>query len=277
MEENIKNFQKFLQFKLFLEKSAVLKTSSSTIGKVEILERVKDGFNYPTDKTLNPILSSPAVVQIKDISRVDYVGILTSGKNYHTPPTLKVIGNDIIKLSAKIEGGSVVGVNIVKNTNDLVAPLRIVPTNNSNGYEIDAITSTDNGSMVTLELLNDPQLYPLITTGYGKTETVFPFAIGDEIFIEKCRQIDITKDNFNSKDYGYNFFTVTNVSPENYSVTFSMTGLKFGLSLNQDNGESNYTNGFGYGYVVNKKDMAEFEMNLIDDLSYISGEKSAWI
>jgi hypothetical protein len=51
-----------------------------------------------------------------------------------------------------------------------------------------------------------------------------------------------------------------------------MTGVKDSLNLNQDNGESNYENGFGYGYVVNKKDMAEFEMNLVDDLSYISGE-----
>jgi hypothetical protein len=51
-----------------------------------------------------------------------------------------------------------------------------------------------------------------------------------------------------------------------------MTGVKDSLNLNQNNGESNYENGFGYGYVVNKKDMAVFEMNLVDDLSYISGE-----
>jgi len=137
--------------------------------------------------------------------------------------------------------------------------------------------ATDDGSTVVLELLNDTQLYPLITTGYGKTETIFPFAIGDEIFIEKCRQQDKTKDNFNSKDYGYKFFTVTGISSENFTVTFSMTGLtgKNGteLSLNQNNREGNYINTYGYGVVINKKDMPEFDMVLIDDLSYISGEK----
>jgi len=260
-------------------KNSILRSSSSTIGKVSQLERVKDGFNYPTDTTLTPFLSSPAIVQIKNIARVDYVGITTGGKGYNTAPSLKVIGNDKIKLSAELQSGSIVGVKVVENTNDLITPLRIVPINNSNGYEIDDIVAEDDGSTVVLELLNDTQLYPLITTGYGKTETVFPFAIGDEIFIEKCRQIkteDNNKkkiDNFNSKDYGYKFFTVTGISLENFTVTFSMTGVKDTLSLNQPNREGNYINSNGYGVVINKKDMPEFNMVLIDDLSYTSGEK----
>ena len=259
-------------------KNSILRSSSSIIGKVSQIERVKDGFNYPTDTTLTPFLSSPAIVQIKDIARIDYVGITTGGKGYNTAPSLKVIGNDKIKLSAELQSGSIVGVKVIENTNDLITPLRIVPINNSNGYEIDDIVVVeDDGSEIRLELLNDTQLYPLITTGYGKTETVFPFAVGDEIFIEKCRQQDKTKDNFNSKDYGYKFFTVTEISSENFTVTFSMTGLtgKNGtaLSLNQNNREGNYINGNGYGVVINKKDMPEFEMVLIDDLSYISGEK----
>jgi hypothetical protein len=259
-------------------KNSILRSSSSTIGKVSQLERVKDGFNYPTDSTLTPFLSSPVIVQIKDIARIDYIGITTGGKGYNTAPSLKVIGNDKIKLSAELQSGSVVGVKVIENTNELITPLRIMPINNSNGYEIDDIVVVeDDGSVIRLELLNDTQLYPLITTGYGKTETIFPFAIGDEIFIEKCRQQDKTKDNFNSKDYGYKFFTVTGISSENFTVTFSMTGLtgKNGtaLSLNQNNREGNYINTYGYGVVINKKDMPEFEMVLIDDLSYISGEK----
>ena len=182
------------------------------------------------------------------------------------------MGNDKIKLSAKLQSGSVIGVDIVENTNDLITPLRIVPIRNSNGYEIDSVVASNDGSTVILELLNNSELFPLITTGYGTTDVVFPFTEGDEIFIENCRQVNRTKDNINSKDYGYRFFTVTSVSSQNFTVTFSMTGVKDSLNLNQNNGESNYENGFGYGYVVNKKDMAVFEMNLIDDLSYISEE-----
>jgi hypothetical protein len=254
-------------------KNAIIKTQSSSIGKVNELERVKDGFNYPTDNTLRPFLSSPAIVQIKDISRINYIGITTGGKGYNTAPSLKVIGNDKIKLSAELQSGSIAAVKVIENANNLITPLRIVSTNNSNGYEIDDIVAVNDGSLVRLELLNDPQLYPLVTTGYGKTETIFPFSVGDEIFIEKCRQQDKTKDNFNSKDYDYRFFTVTAVSPENFSVTFSMTGAKSILNLNQNNGEGNYINDYGYGVVINKKDIPEFDMILIDDLSYISGEK----
>ena len=251
---------------------AELEAKSSTIGKVENLERVKDGFDYPSDVTLKPFLSVPAVAQIGDISRVEYVGIVTGGKNYNTAPILKVLGNDNIKLSAKLQSGSVVGVDIIQNTNNLSSPLKIIPIRNSNGYEIDSTIASNDGSTVTLELLNNSERFPLIKTGYGNTEVVFPFSEGDQIFIENCRQVDRQKDNINSKDYGYKFFTVDSVSPENYTITFSMTGVKDVLNLNQNNGESNYENGFGYGYVVNKKDMAEFEMNLVDDLSYISGE-----
>jgi hypothetical protein len=253
-------------------KGAALEAKSSTIGKIENLERVKDGFDYPSDTTLKPFLSVPAVAQIGDISRIEYVGIITGGNGYNTAPTLKVLGNNKIKLSAKLQSGSVIGVDIVENTNDLITPLRIVPIRNSNGYEIDSVVASNDGSTVTLELLNNSELFPLITTGYGTTDVVFPFTEGDEIFIENCRQVDRTKDNINSKDYSYRFFTVTSVSSQNFTVTFSMTGVKDSLNLNQNNGESNYENGFGYGYVVNKKDMAVFEMNLVDDLSYISGE-----
>jgi hypothetical protein len=255
-------------------KNAVLKAKSNKIGRISSVDRVKDGFDYPTDTTLLPLLSVPAVVQVEDISRVDFVGILTGGKNYNTPPTLKVLGNDRIKLEAVLQGSSIVDVKIIENTDDLPGPLKIIPTRNSNGYNIDDIEV--NGTQVTLELLNsDNQLYPLISTGYGSTEVVFPFEIGDQIFIERCRiflserdanNILIQKDNYNSSNYNYRFFTVTGISSENYTVTYSMEGAKDNLNLGE------YTADFGYGVVVNKKDLADFEMFIANDLNYVSEE-----
>jgi hypothetical protein len=252
-------------------RNAIVKAKSNKIGRITSLDRIKDGFDYPTDVTLSPLLSVPAVVQVEDISRVDYVGIITGGRNYNTAPTLKVIGNDKIKLQSYVQGNSVVRVDVIENTNDISTPLRIVPLRNSNGYSIDDISV--NGNNVTLELLNsDNQIYPLITTGYGTTEVKFPFELGDEIFIERCRLstelgeggVPIQKDNYNSSNYGYRFFTVTGISSENYTITYSMQGLSDNL------GE--YTSDFGYGYVVNRKDMAEFEMIIANDLKYVSGE-----
>jgi hypothetical protein len=250
-------------------KGAVLFANSSSVGKIDYLERVKDGFDYPTDKTLKPYLSVPATAQIKDISRVDFIGIITGGKRYNVPPILKVIGNNNIKLSCSIIGGSVNNVSIVKNTNDLSVPLNIIPTRNSNGYDINAIDV--NGNYVTLELINvDVQLYPLIPDVYGQSVSTFPFEVGDQIFIERCIIKNKNQTNYNSSNHKYTFFTITSVDTNNYTITYDISGL----NINQEQtpfGEYDLT--FGYGYVVNRKDMAQFEMFIIDDLSYTSNEK----
>lgn len=254
-------------------KNSLLKCESNTIGKISKIERVKDGFDYPSDHTLSPYLSVPAVVQIKDISRIGSVGIITGGNGYTRPPSLVVIGNSQIKLSAKIDGGSVNDVEIIENVNNLSVPLTIIPTRNSNGHEIDFIEV--NGTEVTLELINnDVQIYPLINTGFGSIEVVFPFKVGDEIFVENCRQLEIGQtDSFNSKDYNYSFFKITSVDENNYKISYDMSSTKNDFIGNLLTGESNYNTNFGYGFVVNKNKIAQFEMLLSDDLSYISGER----
>jgi hypothetical protein len=251
---------------------AIIKAASSSIGKIDLLERVKDGYDYPTDKTLKPFLSIPTVAQVSGISRIENIDIVSGGKGYNRAPSLKVIGNDDIKISCEIQGGSIVKTSIDQNVFNLSFPLRIVPTRNSNGYDIDDITVS--GNIVTLELVNsDEQLFPLIPNNYGGTEINFPFSVGDQIFIENCRinqsEIDgsgniIRRDNFNSSDYGYRFFTIVGVNTSNFTISYSMNGISNNL------GE--YDSDFNYGFVVNRKDMAEFKMNIIDDLNYFSGE-----
>jgi len=250
---------------------SILRTDSNNLGKIDLLERVKDGFDYPTDVTLNPYLGVPAVAQIKDISRVDYVGVITGGKNYNYPPILKVIENDKIKLSASLQGQSVTSVSINQNTNDLIVPLNIISTNNSNGYDINDIKISGND--VILELINvDNQIYPLFSNTYGSSNVQFPFSVGDKIFIERCRIFDeydtkgdlIVRTNYNSKNYNYQFFTVTGISTINYTVTYSASGISTNFGI--------YDIRFGPGYVVNEKDIAKFQMFIVDDLSYTSGE-----
>ena len=271
-----KGFRKLPKISRILTSSgrnAILKPVSTKIGKIDSLERVKDGFDYPTDTTIRPVLSTPAVIQISNISRIDYVEVVNGGNGYNTPPTLKVLGNDRIKLSSVVQGGSVIDVKVNENTNDLQFPLEIIPTKNSNGYDIDDIVV--NGNEVTLELINsDNQIYPLITVGYGKTETKFPFEVGDRIFIENCRisQTDrddsgniVLRSNFNSLNFNFSFFTITNINENDYTITYTVpnSGVLFG----------NYTTDFGYGTVINAKDMATFRMVVVDDLKYFSGER----
>jgi hypothetical protein len=240
---------------------AIVRLISPTIGRIESFSRVKDGFDYPTDPTLSPLLSVPSVVGIKDIRTIGSVSVIFGGKNYNTVPTLVVPQNLKIKLQAIAFGGSIESVKIVTNSTELSAPLEIISTRNSNGFDIDFITVSDN--LVTLELLNDD----LIDTSFGSGDFSFPFAIGDEIFIENCRLTASTNfaANFNSEKYGYKFFPVVGVNTNNNTVTYSMSGISTGNF-------GTYDNTFNLGFVVNKKDMPIFEMNLIDDVNYFSNE-----
>ena len=146
--------------------NATLKVLSDTVGKIDTLERVKDGFDYPTDPTLVPFLSVPAVLDIAGVQRIKDITVLDGGTNYSQPPNLIVRGNSTVDLQARLSGGAVDKVFILENAFEFDEPLSIIPTQNSNGYDIDAITHV--GDTVTLELLLDAQFNLPIRTGYGK-------------------------------------------------------------------------------------------------------------
>jgi len=256
-------------------RNAVLKLISDNIGEVETIERVKDGFDYPTDPTLSAQLSSTIVCGIKDINTIDYINILNGGSGYNDAPTLLVRGGEglgekggDIQLKAVFDGGSITNVDIVENSTALAGPLDIIPIYNSNGLEIDAFTI--NGFEITIELFNSPTAYPLINTGYGSSITTFPFAPGDEIFIEKVSLTDETNtlQNYNSENFDYKFFTVTGISTLNNTLTYSVAGL----TTAGFNGFGDY-NDERRGVVINKSKIASFEMILKDDVKYSSSEK----
>jgi len=240
-------------------KGANIKLISDEIGRVDKYDRIKDGFDYPTDPTLAPSLSTPSVVGIKDIRTIDYIGITTGGRGYNQTPTLVVPDKTSIKLIPHIQGGSIVKVDVAENAIDFSVPLDIVTIHHSQGYDIDFFTV--NGNSITAELSNTD----ILTAGIS---TVFPFQEGDEVFVEACRLTDETDHlaNYNSDAYGYKFFTVTGISTINNTVTYDMTGIATGAF-------GTYDDAITLGYLVNKKDVPVLEMVLRDDVSYLSKEK----
>ncbi len=250
---------------------AIVKVSSPEIGQIDTIERVKDGFDYPTDPTLLPFLSVPAIVDISGIARIDKIKVVDGGQRYNQPPKLTVRGNDNVSIAAHVIGGSVDSVEVTQNAYEFKEPLSIITTNNSNGYDIDAITHS--GTSVTVELLLDAQFNIPIKTGFASTETKLPFAVGDRVFVEGCRlkPLSITngEGNFNSADYDYTFYSVTGVSTANNTVTFSMNDAP-GISTVTLGA---YDDDFTLGSIVNYNDMAKFNMTIIDDAKYVSGEK----
>ena len=250
---------------------AIVKVSSPEIGQIDIIERIKDGFDYPTDPTLLPYLAVPAIVDISGISRIDQIKVIDGGKRYNQPPSLAVRGNSNVQILAHLSGGSVDRVEIIKNAFEFKEPLNIITTNNSNGYDIDAISHS--GTTVTAELLLDQQFNQPIQTGYASTDIKLPFAVGDKVLVEGCRikpaSLAVGEGNFNSSDYDNSFFTVTGVSTTNSTVQFSMSDAP-GISTVT---LGSYDDDFTLGSIVNFNDMAKFNMTLINDAKYLSGEK----
>ena len=252
-------------------KDGVVKVYSTDIGEVDNLDRVKDGFDYPTDPTLLPFLSVPAIADINGIARIDTIDVLDGGRNYTQPPTVTVRGNKNVKIASHVAGGAVDSVEVVQNAFEFNEPLSIITTKNSNGYDIDAISHS--GTDVTIELLLDPQFNKPITSGFASTDITFPFKIGDMVFVEGCRIKPASQSagefNFNSEVFDYNFFPVTGINSTNYTVTYSMADVA-GISTVT---LGSYDDDFTLGYIVNYNDMAKFDMKLIDDGKYLSGER----
>ena len=202
---------------------------------------------------------------------MDRIDVVDGGTRYNQPPTLAVRGNNNVEIRATISGGSVDKVDIIKNAFEFSEPLSIITTNNSNGYDIDAISHS--GTDVTVELLLDAQFNIPVKTGYSSTETKLPFAIGDQVFIENCRikpaSRELGQSNFNSSGYDFSFFTVTGINTVNATITYSMAGAP-GISTVT---LGTYDDDFTLGSIVNYNDMAKFSMSIIDDAKFLSGEK----
>ena len=72
--------------------------------------------------------------------------------------------------------------------------------------------------------------------------------------------------NFNSENYGYRQFDVTAVDEINFRITYSLAGIATGTL-------GSYDDDFTLGYIHNAKDLAKFQMRLVDDAKFFSGEK----
>ena len=241
--------------------NANLLAYSNKIGKIDSVERIKDGFDYPSDITLQPKLSTNTICYLDNINKVEKVNVLFGGRNYNSPPSLKVVGNDSVILTAKLKTSTVKSVEVNFTPNNLSVPLEIIPINNSNGFDILGISSV---SINTNRIELDINQFPLIYRDYAEPIVDFPFKVSDSIFIENCRINEVDKSNYNSADFSNSFFKVVGVNTSLGYIEYSTSNIG-----PVDFGYYNYFN--GYGTVVNKNVLAKFEM-VLEKNSYVNGE-----
>lgn len=236
---------------------------SNKIGRIDTIERTKDGFDYPSDITLQPRLSKTTVCYLDNVNKIKQVNVIYGGVKYNTPPTLKVVGNNEIKLNCTLKNSTVNSVTVEQNSSNLSNALEIIPTNNSNGFDIlNVYQISPSANRVVIDI----NQFPLIYRDYAEPIIDYPFKVGDSIFIENCRVEEDNVNTYNSSDNYYTFFNVVGINSSLGYVDYSISDVSLSNST-----FGTYTFLKGYGTIVNKASMAKFEMVLEKD-SYLPGE-----
>ena len=201
-------------------KNAILRIYDDSIGRPANTEMLSIGYEYPSDRSLQPSVDLPTVATISNNFALNSVGVTSGGRNYINPPELIVPGALDVDLTAVLSG-TAVGEVIVNQSgqgfNEVPNPPRIIPIRNSNGIGI--VSTSSNGDTNTLQLAQ-----PL----NGWTPATFPFSVGDKIFVEgvgTAQTVFATTGGYNSENYDYAFFTVNTISPLTSKLTYSIVGL----------------------------------------------------
>ena len=183
---------------------------SYTIGKIESTKVSNTQLIVPTDKTLKPGSKVFSAVKLTDNYFVESINVLSGGSNYVSPPKIKLYNPKTDQIvsnfsaSAILKNNSIETVEIVNPGNGLNSnDNKIITTDNTNGFSIINVSVAGASPYTVTLTLKTPEV------GFT-TSNPLPISIGDEIFIEEIASLG---NGFNSSDYRYSTFTVTNVNP----------------------------------------------------------------
>ena len=218
---------------------AILLPQSNSIGNVKTTRIIDIGFDYSSDYTIRPTVKLPDILKIEPLSTFDRIDILYKGKGYDVAPQLIVLDGvtgelvDDVVLKYEVDNDQV---TIIKNSTGFYNSVpSIIPINNPNGVGISTISFNDLTKEVTVTLSKQ----------FSDVED-FPFIIGDKIFVENVSIIEGTGIGYNSSDYNYSYFTVTdidkNIGGDGSKIIFSLIGLLKNIS---QPGIFNFSESFG--------------------------------
>ena len=238
---------------------------SSNIGNIKEVRIINEGFEYPSDKTLQPNAYISPLVTIRNSNTIDRIIINDGGKEYTNAPSIAIvdsttgerigIGSGI--LEAVITGNSISAVNIVQEPKGLPeTTVRLLATNNTNGVSIQKVESSSSGIFTCF----------ITTPTIGFSTTSLPFTIGDKVFLEGIQKSGDQGSGFNSEDYGYQFFTVSN-----YTTGF-LDKVEINISNLTANAGVAKTIQDSFANIINSKNYPSFEV-IQKTSPFIIGEK----
>ena len=242
---------------------AILETSSNTIGKILSTKVENIGFNYPTDNTIRPTTNLPEVLLLEPLTSFEEIGISSAGRNYNITPNLVVLDGLTGKIVNDVDLFYRTGdskVTIRNNTKGLSNTIpKIIPISNSNGVAIGDISFDMSTKNVTVGF----------DTGFSDQS---PFAIGDKVLIENVSVgVGSTGSGYNSADYNYQLFTLTDVNiPLGGNVgvvTFSLSGI-----IEDNLYAGNFDSINSAGRIINQNSFPQFDIKLKKN-DFLLGEK----
>jgi len=203
-------------------KDAYITPKSTSIGNAKEVRIINEGFQYSSDKTLQPTAFISPLITIKNSNKINTITVTDGGKGYTDVPSVIIVDSstgeqiDSGILEANLSGNSIDSVRVVQQPKGLPeTTVQLFTTNNTNGISIQQVESSSSGIFTCF--ITTP------TLGFS----TFPFSSGDKVFVEGIQKFSTEGTGFNSEDYGYQFFTINNYSNVGTldSVTINISGL----------------------------------------------------
>ena len=244
-------------------------TKSDNVGNIRNVRVINEGFEYPSDPTLQPEALLPKFVQLRGSKSISSVEVVDGGANYITPPKLIVVDTETgvpfddglitatLSSPTITSGSSLLGVNIEKSPTGIsVGNVAIAATSNTNGVSIQKVNSSANTSTFDV-FITTPAL------GYVNN----PFEVGDSVFIEGLQKVGVAGSGFNSSDYGYKFLPVVGID-----TTGTLDKITIDVSEYTTNTGVAVTSVGGFADIVNSNVYPKFNLNL-QEAGFTIGEK----
>jgi hypothetical protein len=217
---NYKKLPTFVEVTSSEGTGAYITAKSDEIGKIKEVRILNQGFEYASDRTLRPTAYISPLITIESSYNISSVDVIDGGNGYNYTPNLITIDSttrNVINtglLEAVLSGTSIGSVNIIQAPTGISANnVEIISTNNSNGTAINTVETSGVGIITCY----------LTTPVLGFTNP--PFSAGDKVYIEGIQNYS-SGSGYNSENYGYNFFTVTNFQNTNPAkLEYSIVGL----------------------------------------------------
>jgi len=243
--------------------NGILSVESEDIGQIRSVTISDQGLEFTNNKTLVPRADSYTILKLKNAFTLKSIGITTGGQDYTSPPTVIAIGQPNISTKTTLVGGSVETISIVTNDSGFDDNLQLIPTVNSNGVGvINANSAVVTGSQTNTLFLRAPIV--------GFPTGGFPFAVGDEIFVENVKTLEDNSEfteggGYNSSDYEFKNFIVSGINTiaGTESVSYSIVGL------GTTGGTYDINNAFGR--VIKKDDLASLDPQF-KKVKFLEGE-----